>query len=429
METALPSNRMDHEILYQIYLRTFSPEGTLAHAAQLLDHVASTGVTTVYLAALNEMDTDCDPAYWSDRQRHYGAGNPKNTYRMRDYFHVDPEFGTDADLKAFIDRAHALGLKVMMDLVYFHCGPTAPMLYEHPEFCEWGADGRPQNGEWHFPKLNFQSPALREYLWQNMEYYVRDYGVDGYRCDVGDYIPLDFWSEGVRRVRAINPNVMMLNEGAKPEYLSVFDLNYGWGWRNVAAELVAQQSGADALRGQIRKEAAGGQLNRFIRWTDNHDTASDDGAYRLERKSVSPAATDAMMMLNFLLPGTPFLYNGQEFADAHNCNMFTNRFVGPGNTVDWSMLATPRGQQRMRLMQALAQLRHDHPALCGGTFALAESDSDVVTFTRAAGADRVTVRVNLGTDPVSCPTSGLPLLQAECDGDAIRPFGWKITAE
>ena len=144
---------------------------------------------------------------------------------------------------------------------------------------------------------------------------------------------------------------------------------------------------------------------------------------------MSPAATDAMMMLNFLLPGTPFLYNGQEFADAHNCNMFTNRFVSPGNTVDWSMLATPRGQQRMRLVQALAQFRHDHPALCGGTFALAESDSDVVTFTRADGADRVTVRVNLGTAPVACPVSGSTLLQAECDGDTLHPFGWRITAE
>ena len=406
MKTTLPSHRMDHEMLYQLYLRTFSPEGTLAHAAQLLDHIASTGVSVVYLAALNEMDTDCDPTSWSDRQRRYGAGNPKNTYRMWDYFHVDPEFGSDDDRKAFIDQAHARGLKVMMDLVYLHCGSTAPMLYAHPEFCEWDTNGKPKNAQWHFPKLNYGSAALREYLWGNMKYYVRDFGVDGFRCDVDDGVPLDFGAEGVRRVRAINPDVMMLNEGTKRNYLTVFDLNYGWGWRDVAVQLITGQAGAAALRTQIRAEVEGGQLNRFIRWTDNHDTASDDGAYRLERAAVSPAATDALMMLNFLLPGTPFLYNGQEFADAHNCNMFTNRFVGPGNTIDWSMLATPRGRARMRLVQALAQLRRTHPALCGGTFELDETASDVVTFTRVSGTDAVTVRVNFGNVPVACPASG-----------------------
>lgn len=420
---------MENEIVYQIYLRTFSPEGTLRHAAKLLDHLAETGITVVYLAALNEMDTDCDPANWSSRQRAYGAGNPKNTYRMRDYFHVDPEFGTDADLKAFIDRAHELGLKVMMDLVYLHCGPTAPMLFEHPDFCDWGPDGKPLNANWNFPKLNYESQALREYLWSNMVYYVRDYGVDGYRCDVGDGIPLDFWAEGVRRIRAINPNIMMLDEGANPDYLTVFDTCYDWGWSGFVRKLIKHEAGAEELRNQIRTERERGFLGRAIRYSDNHDLASDDGSYRLELQAVCPEATDAVVMLNYLLPGVPFLYNGQEFADAHNCNMFTNRFIGPGNTVDWSMLATERGRSRMKLVQMLGALKKAHPALNSGSFTMTEDDSEIFAFGRINGNDRITVRLNLGTEPVSISAKGPVLMQNACADSILAPFGWCVTAE
>ena len=200
-------------MIYQIFLRTFTPEGTLAAAEKLLGHVKSLGCDYIYLCPTFVHDQDDDPKYLSARQKACGLGNPSNPYRMKDFYHTDPEYGTDEDLRRFVESAHALGMKVMFDLVYFHCGPKAVFLDEHPDFIVRGEDGDVLLGEWAFPMLNYDNPELREYMWQNMEYLVREFDADGFRCDVGDRVPIDFWIEGRRRVKAIKSDFIMLIEG------------------------------------------------------------------------------------------------------------------------------------------------------------------------------------------------------------------------
>ena len=84
--------------MYQIQPRAFTTEGTLRAAAERLDDLKELGVTIVYLLPVFEMDTDVDRSFWSPRQIKSGFDNPKNQYRIRDYFHVDSEYGTDDDL-------------------------------------------------------------------------------------------------------------------------------------------------------------------------------------------------------------------------------------------------------------------------------------------------------------------------------------------
>ncbi|MBR3219425.1 MAG: hypothetical protein IKF77_05840, partial [Thermoguttaceae bacterium] len=103
-------------VIYQINMRSFAPNGRLTEAAKRLPSLAKLGVTIVYLCPVFEADDDPREEFWSPRQKRSGTGNPKNPYRMSDYYHVDPEYGTDADLKALVDEAHRLGLKVMFDL-------------------------------------------------------------------------------------------------------------------------------------------------------------------------------------------------------------------------------------------------------------------------------------------------------------------------
>lgn len=150
---------------------------------------------------------------------------------MKDYFKIDSEYGTNEDLKSFVDTAHRLGLKVMLDLVYFHCGPSAVLINKDKDFIKRFPDGTPDCGEWHFPTLNFDCPELCEYLWSNMEYWIKSFDIDGYRCDVGDSIPLSFWKEGSRRIRELKSDFIMINEGVKDDFIScgIFDANY-WLW-------------------------------------------------------------------------------------------------------------------------------------------------------------------------------------------------------
>ena len=128
-------------VMYQIQPRAFTPEGTLKAAAEKLPYLKDLGVTIAYLVPVMKMDTDMDKGFWSPRQIKSGFDNPKNQYRISDYFHVDEEYGTDADLRDFCAAAHGIGMKVVFDLVYLHCGPTAPVLKEHPEFTWWNPDG------------------------------------------------------------------------------------------------------------------------------------------------------------------------------------------------------------------------------------------------------------------------------------------------
>ncbi|MDX9981355.1 MAG: alpha-amylase family glycosyl hydrolase, partial [Lentisphaeria bacterium] len=220
-----------HGIIYQVQPRAFTPEGTLAAATARLPEVAALGTTIVYLWPVTVADDDLNPDYWSPRQKACNLNNPRNPYRTKDYYHVDPEYGSDQDLKDFIRAAHRLGLRVMLDLVYLHCGPDPVFLAEHPDFVLRHPDGSMRNAAWCFPGLNFANPGLREYLWRNMEMWIRDYDADGFRCDVSARVAQEFWEEGRRRIERIKPDVAMLAEARRSSDQDfAFDADYGFDW-------------------------------------------------------------------------------------------------------------------------------------------------------------------------------------------------------
>lgn len=322
MQTSAPSLRQwpayaEKAVIYQIFLRSFTQEGTLKAAEKLLPHLAGLGIDIVYLCPPVVADDDMDKSHWSDRQNKSGFENPKNPYRLKDYYHVDPEYGTDQDLKDFVAAAHRLGMKALLDLVYLHCGPKAVFLDEHPEYVQLNDDGSIKFGPWHFPMLNFDNPELREYLWQNMEYFIRDFDFDGFRCDVSGMIPLDFWVEGRRRIECLKPGgIFMLAEtnGNREEQLEAFDLSYGFINGHKTVEVIEGKLSAKGLRDVMTEERKRLDGARIIRSFDNHDIASDH--YELRAERIAPLAkTNAALAMDFALDGIPFLYNGQEIAD------------------------------------------------------------------------------------------------------------------
>ena len=182
-------------VTYQLMPRCFSEEGTLKGAEKHLERLADMGVTVVYLIPVNIADTDMDQTKWSPRQHKSGFNDPRNPYRAGDYFHVDPEYGTDQDLKDFINKAHNLGMKVFLDLVFAHCGPSATVVKQHPEFFKYNEKGEMMLTRWKFPMFDPEYSGTRAYFRSIMSYYVADFDVDGFRCDVAHYIPISFWEE------------------------------------------------------------------------------------------------------------------------------------------------------------------------------------------------------------------------------------------
>ena len=404
-------------VMYQIQPRAFTPEGTLKAAARKLPYLRELGVTIAYLVPVMKMDESTDKSFWSPRQIKSGFENPKNQYRIADYFHVDPEYGTDDDLADFCKAAHELGLKVVFDLVYLHCGPTAPFLKEHPGFTWWNADGTVRKGPWRFPKLNFANPELRSYLVGNVRELMLRYGADGFRCDVGDGIPLDFWCDLHDTMDAVShSNAVLLCEGYTVcNQYKGFDADYGW-FPGLSARRVR-----DSWTARERECPRGA---KFVNHYENHDIATD-WRPRAERKYGTPAV-DQILVWMFTLDGVPMLFSGNEIADADERHSMFGK-----TPMDWTQLDREPGKSRHALVRRLAALRRGHPALTAangidGLVWLDTSAPDAVSaFVRRGGGETLLVVQNWTEKETACDISfkvsaaSLPsyLSQEEVDRD------------
>lgn len=377
-------------VMYQIQPRAFTPEGTLPAATARLPKVARLGVDIVYLCPVFVSDDDPNRDFWSPRQKASKMDNPRNPYRMKDYYHVDPEYGTDADLKAFVGEAHRLGMRVMLDMVYLHCGPTAVFLKEHPNFVQRDEKGNIVCASWNFPKLNHANPELHEYLWQNMEYWVRDFNVDGFRCDVSDSVPLDFWETARARLEKLRPDIAMLAEGTRTaDQVKAFDLDYDWrrNWTDAAAFRKRWEKMHD-------ERPRGGA--RFIRFIDNHDIANDAWHNRIE-KAWGARHVHAALVAIFTIDGMPFLYNGQEIADTARHSIFGR------SAIDWANGETPAGKARFAFCQTLCAMRRAERALTHGDVVWLDNDSpdSVLSFLRRTPDDEILSVLNLSARPAN----------------------------
>ena len=422
-------------VVYQMNLRTFTPEGTLKAAEEKLEHVAATGADFVYLCPVVLSDDDMNTDNWSKRQKASGTNNPKNSYRISDYFEIDPEYGDDNDLKSFVDKAHSLGLKVMLDLVYMHCGPKAKMIDEHPSFVKRNEDGTLELNSYCFATVNFDNAELREYLCDNMTYFVEKFDIDGYRLDVGDKCPLDFWCEGARRVRAIKPDFIFLNEGRLPEFVRDFcDANYGLDWTYYAIrDVFGGKFDAAKIKEQWQKDfdlLPDGALQ--CRAYENHDTSNDAYENRLE-KVCGAACGELALALNFAIDGVPFIYNGNELADCCRHSFFSNRFTGGYFGVDWSRTECGEAKQRMSALNKLVELKRSEKALYEGEVEWLDTKAPekITAFARKAGDESIIFVGNFSKESTECDAvTGRVLasngIEIKGEGMVLAPYGYAI---
>ncbi len=392
---------LEEGIIYQMQLRAFTPEGTLNAATKKLSHVADLGATIVYLCPIFVADDNADTLTWSPRQKASKMNNPRNPYRMKDYFHVDAEYGTNEDLKEFVEEAHRLGLRVMLDMVFLHCGSRAVFLEEHPDFIKYNEDGSVQKAEWNWPVLNFKNVQLREYLISNMEYWVRDFNVDGLRMDVSFAIPLDFWETTRERLEKIRPDIGMLSESAEnrrtEDQLKAFDANYSFRYFDYLRKVIDGEYPASSLNDIWVKFTNRWPLGaRFIRYFDNHDISNDDWHNRREADWGFDAC-NAIFVHLFTLNGIPFIYNGQEIADTARHSIFGNA------PIHWDMTETLVGQSRFQFLQNMCTIYSNESALQYGKTDWLENDqpNEVLSYVRKNGNDQILTIVNLSNYPVS----------------------------
>lgn len=391
--------------IYQMSMRTFTPAGTLKAAEKLLPYVAELGFEYVYILPVTEADRDTDVNTWSWKKE--CIDNPACPYKLVDFFNIDKEYGTNDDFKSFINSAHKYGLKIIIDLVYLHCGRNIYHLAEDRDFLIRDENGNiPIAERWPFARINFNNQRAREYLWENMIYFIKDCNADGFRCDSGDWVPIDFWEEGIKRVKAINPDVLMINEGYNRD-----SLNYGFDMIYTDNDMITEPNSYYLITGKIsvaewknRMSEEFAKSGKFIRFAENHDLASTAGVARLERV-LGTDKFEAYIALCYTLNGVPFIWNGNEFCDTSVNKIMGNREYGH-NSLNWMNAQTKKGKRRIELIKTLNKMRKEFPELqIAGTEMLSSSEN-VIAFRRQLKEGILTAVFNLGKECYKTELSG-----------------------
>jgi glycosidase len=366
--------------IYSVYLRSFSPEGTFAGLEKRIPELRDMGVTTLWLMPIHPVGM---------KNRKGTLGSP---YAVQDYYGINPEFGTLDDFKKLLATVHANGLKLIIDLVANHTSWDSRLMIDHPEWFTKDAAGKivAPNADWtDVADLDYSKPGLRLYMIDMMLYWVRDIGIDGFRCDVAEMVPTDFWEEARAELDQVKP-VMMLAEGALPEeHVKAFDLTYGW---NVYDALTPMLSGQRpvALLDQIlnTEQLQFPKKSLRLRFTTNHDKNAWD-APAVEKFGMGGLKL-ATVLVN-TLPGVPLLYTGEEVANDQKLSLFEKV------SVNWM-----RPRDLGEMYKKLFALRRTNSALSRGSIVRVQTDQDksVFAFLRVDGKKRVFTILNFSDAPV-----------------------------
>ncbi len=381
-------------VLYQINTRQFTAEGTFKAAQAQLPRLKALGVDVLWLMPIHPIGKE---------NRKGGLGSP---YSVQDYYAVNPEFGTKEDFRAFVEAAHDQGFHVILDLVANHTAWDNALAQQHPDWYEkdWKGDFRPTPWwDWSdIIDLDWSQPGVRAHVGGAMEYWVREFGVDGYRADVAGYVPLDFWETARERLEKIRP-VFMLGEVQQTAYhFAAFDATYAWDWHHTSKRVAHGEGDATSFYGYYAEnESLWPRKAMRLTYIENHDSNAWEGTMA---ENYGPAL-DAMTALAFTGEGLPLVHNGMEACNARRLAFFEK------DPIDWSQ---NEGCAYGTLLKDLIAFRKANPALANGQWGAVmqklETDKpqQVLAWTRSEGANKVVGLFNFSGEPVSVtPTSAL----------------------
>ena len=367
-------------VIYEIYPRDFSAAGNFDGVTAQLDRLKDLGVTIVWLMPIHPIGQE---------KKKGTIGSP---YAVRDYYAINPDYGSKEDLKRLITEAHKRRMRVIIDIVANHTSWDSVMM-KWPDFYEHDAAGKiTYPHDWFdVAKLNYGNPKLREYMIEMLKYWIREFDLDGFRCDVAEDVPTDFWERARAELDRVKPDIFMLAEGHKPDLeVRAFELDYSWPLHSALTEVLQGRRRASDLREVWEQEFKvwpRGALH--MRFSDNHD----------ERRAIArfgePGALAASALM-FTLDGVPLIYNGMEAGDTTESGapaLFEKLPIFWANA--------ERRPEFPRFYHEIAALRRSSEALRRGSLDWLRNadESRVVTYLRRSQNEEVLVAINLSNQP------------------------------
>ena len=369
-------------VLYELNIRQFTSEGTLNAAIERLPFLRSIGIDVIWLMPIYPIGVEGR------------KGTLGSYYSISDYKGVNPEFGTADDLRAFVSAAHAMGIKVLLDWVANHTARDARWITERPaDWYERDAEGVAKvPWDWtDTAKLNYANHDVWLGEIDAMRYWVEEFGVDGFRCDMAMLVPIEFWQEASEELHKIKSDIFMLAEAEEDNLFDrAFNMSYQWNVHHIMVDIAKGARRVWDLRNAIHAER-----QRYPReamrmsFTSNHDENSWSGS----EQSRFGASLEVMTALTFLMPSTmPLIYTGQEVGYDHSFEFFERDAI-PAELY--------RENRTTELYRRLIALKHRERALDAGERGgdMIEIDNNakdcMITLVREVEGSRVVAILNL----------------------------------
>lgn len=373
--------------VYEVNLRQYSDEGTFNAFLNELPRLRDMGVATLWFMPIT-------PIAQKNKKGTLGS-----QYACSDYTAVNPEFGTLEDFKAFVEIAHEMGFKVIIDWVANHTGWDHVWTKTHPEYFEKDDntnDFKIASGMEDIIELDFNNPDLRMAMIDAMRYWVTECNIDGFRCDLAFWVDLDFWLEARAELETTKVLFWLAENDAieNSSYFQAFDACYTWKWMHTTEDFYKNHQVKGQLDALLHEyEYVGGKNGIKLWFTSNHDENSWNGT---EYEKYGDAAK-AFAVHSFTWEGIPLVYSGQEMPNLKRLKFFEK------DVIEW------KGNYELHdFYKTLLSLRKSNAALNAGdpdtttTWLKTNAEKNVMAWLRKNGSNEVLVLLNMSRDEVNC---------------------------
>ena len=364
--------RLQNQVIYSIYVRSHTQEGTFRAVVPDLDRIRALGTDIVWLMPIHPI---------GEKGKKGSLGCP---YANRDYRSVNPAYGTMEDFRALVDAIHERGMRCIIDVVYNHTSPDSVLWAEHPEYFYKKPDGRPGNrvGDWtDIIDLDYSNKGLWDYQIESLRYWAGF--VDGFRCDVASLVPLDFWLKAREEVEKVRPGCIWLAESVHASFNALcrlnelyaccdrdlyeaFDIEYEYDIRESFDKFLRGEEPLSSWIDMLNfQEGAYPKNYNKLRFLENHDQPRIASFVNDEERLKVYTA-----MLYFM-KGTTLIFGGQERGLAHLPALFDK------DSIDWN-----GGFELSSLMKKLSEIKHGELSPGDLFFAFADDSAGAAVMIR-----------------------------------------------
>jgi len=293
--------------IYEVNIRQYTAEGTFKAFEKHLPRIKEMGIDIIWLMPIT-------PISQVNKKGSLGS-----YYACSSYTKINPEFGSSNDFKDLVDAAHALGMKVIIDWVANHTGCHHEWMQANPSWFTQDAAGNftERNGWDDVVDLNFDNPSMRIALIDAMEFWVNQFNIDGFRCDMAHLVPLDFWIEARTNLEKIKI-LYWLAETEDIAYHQVFDTSYAWAWMHASKKVGKELDGLQEVYNVLHQYAQYPKGAYKLFFTSNHDENSWNGT-EYEKYGI---AAKAWAVFTATWNGQPLIYSGQELPNTKRLAFF-----------------------------------------------------------------------------------------------------------